>query len=90
MQLCTKCSKPSIPGLIKGCGKCQFHWNEGVWGTEWANKIERETMNAFEIYLDGEHIDTVFSTETDAEVMRQQLINHDGFDPRITVTMKGA
>lgn len=47
-------------------------------------------MNAFEIYLDGEHIDTVFSTETDAEVMRQQLINHDGFDPRITVTMKGA
>ena len=47
-------------------------------------------MNAFEIYLDGKHIDTVFSTETDAEVMRQQLINHDGFDLRITVTMKGA
>ena len=52
--------------------------------------LHTQTMNAFEIFLDGEHIDTVFSTETDAEVMRQQLINHDGFDPRITVTMKGA
>lgn len=39
-NLCTKCGKPSIPGLIQGAGKCQFHWNEVVWGTAWANKCE--------------------------------------------------
>ena len=47
-------------------------------------------MNAFDIYLDGAYVDTVFSTEEGAEIMRQQLINHDGFDPRITVIKQGA
>ena len=28
----TICGGPGIPGLIAGCGKCQQHWNEGVWG----------------------------------------------------------
>ena len=34
------CGKPSIPGLIHGAGKCQFHWSEGVWGTAWAKEVE--------------------------------------------------
>ena len=42
MQTCTKCGKRSIPGLIRGAGKCQFHWNEGVWGAEWALKCEED------------------------------------------------
>ncbi len=89
-QRCTKCDKPSIPGLINGCGKCQYHWNEGVWGKEWADRLSKGSMNAFDIYLDGAYVDTVFSTEEDAEITRQQLINHDGFDPRITVIKQGA
>jgi hypothetical protein len=38
MQKCTECNKDSIPGLIKGKGKCEYHWTLGVWGKEWANK----------------------------------------------------
>jgi hypothetical protein len=38
-QKCTVCGKPSIPGLIAGCGKCQYHWNVGVFGKEWADKV---------------------------------------------------
>lgn len=41
-QTCTKCNEPSIPGLISGAGKCRFHWNEGVWGTAWALKCEKD------------------------------------------------
>ena len=39
---CTICGKSGIPGLIKGCGKCQYHWNVGVYGQEWADKIEAD------------------------------------------------
>lgn len=46
IQSCTKCGKPSIPGLISGAGKCQFHWNEGFWGTEWAVKCEDDRKPA--------------------------------------------
>lgn len=38
---CTECGKPGIPGLIKGAGKCQYHWNAGVWGKQWADEVER-------------------------------------------------
>lgn len=38
---CTKCGKPGIPGLIDGAGKCQYHWNEGVWGKAWADAALR-------------------------------------------------
>lgn len=36
------CGKESIPGLKRGHGKCQYHWNAGVWGKEWADRCERE------------------------------------------------
>ena len=45
-QKCTKCDKQSIPGLIKGAGKCQFHWNEGLYGKEWAEKCEKDRLFA--------------------------------------------
>jgi len=41
-QKCTLCDKPSIPGLVRGKGKCQYHWNAGVWGKEWADRVERD------------------------------------------------
>jgi len=46
-QKCTECEKPSIPGIKRGHGKCQYHWNAGVWGKAWANieTIEKETPN---------------------------------------------
>lgn len=39
---CTICGKQSIPGLKPGHGKCQFHWDEGVWGTVWAKHVKKE------------------------------------------------
>lgn len=39
---CTLCGKPGIPGLIAGAGKCQYHWNAGVWGKAWADEVERQ------------------------------------------------
>ena len=41
-QPCNECGKPSIPGLIPGNGKCQYHWNKRVWGKEWADRVEKE------------------------------------------------
>lgn len=42
-------------------------------------------MQAWDVYLNGKLIDTVFATGYDAEEMRRSLINHDGYDPAITV-----
>ena len=38
---CTVCGKPSIPGLHRGSGKCQYHWNAMLWGKEWADWVEK-------------------------------------------------
>lgn len=41
---------------------------------------------AWDVILNGKVIDTVFYTkDCDAEYVRRSLINHDGYDPRITV-----
>jgi hypothetical protein len=42
-------------------------------------------MAAWNVYLNDELIDTVFAAGYDAEEMRRSLINHDGYDPSITV-----
>ena len=43
-------------------------------------------MVAWNVYLNGKEIDTVFYTkECDAEYVRASLINHDGYDTRIVV-----
>ena len=36
---CTICGKPGIPGLIRGAGKCQYHWAAGVWGKAYADSV---------------------------------------------------
>lgn len=36
---CTICGEPGIPGIIRGAGKCQYHWNAGVWGEEYADRV---------------------------------------------------
>lgn len=47
------------------------------------------TQKAWNVYLHGNWIDTVFYTlDCDAEYVRNSLINHDGYDSRIQV--KGA
>jgi hypothetical protein len=45
-QVCTVCGKPSLPGLTAGNGKCQFHWDAGVWGEAWAERAEAERAQA--------------------------------------------
>ena len=39
MNKCTLCGAKSIPGLKKDNGKCQYHWNVGAFGKEWADKV---------------------------------------------------
>ena len=40
---------------------------------------------AYDVYLRGRHIDTVFFTRYTAEEVRESLIDHDGYDPAILV-----
>ena len=43
-------------------------------------------MRAWNVYLKGRVIDTVFYTkDCDADYVKSSLINHDGYDYRITV-----
>lgn len=45
-------------------------------------------QRAFNVYLNGENIDTVFyssGTNVDADEVKRSLINHDGYDSGITV-----
>ena len=43
-------------------------------------------MNEWNVYLNGRHINTVFcTTDCDRDYVRSSLINHDGYDPNITV-----
>lgn len=50
-----------------------------------AQQTEHKPQDAFDVYLNGRLIDTVFANGYDAEEMRRSLINHDGYDSRITV-----
>jgi len=38
---CTICGEPGIPGIYKGMGKCQYHWNEGVFGKKVADEAKK-------------------------------------------------
>ena len=43
-------------------------------------------INGWNVYLYGKLLDTVFYTsDCDAEHVRTNLINHDGYNPNITV-----
>lgn len=42
-------------------------------------------MQAWNVYLNGRCIDTVFANGYETDEMRRSLINHDGYDPRIVV-----
>jgi hypothetical protein len=41
VQKCSKCDEPSLPGLARGHGMCQFHWDEAIWGTKWAKACKQ-------------------------------------------------
>lgn len=50
--------------------------------------LERLLMRAYVVTLHGREIDTVYydaRCEMTAEDVRRDLIDHDGYDPRITV-----
>ena len=42
-------------------------------------------MTAYNVYLNGSIIDTVFDNETDRNEVKRSLIGHDGYDPSIIV-----
>ncbi len=42
---CTICGKPGLTGLKRGQGKCQYHWNAGVWGKDWADKVAQNATD---------------------------------------------
>ena len=43
------------------------------------------STHTFNVYYSGHKIDTVFSRETDPNEVKLSLINHDGYNPGITV-----
>lgn len=48
-------------------------------------------MRAFDVYLNGKLIDTVFYSKNDkttADEVRDSLVNHDGYDPAIKVKLR--
>lgn len=46
------------------------------------------TMRCWHVMLDGQEIDKVFFSQAcDADEIRRGLIEHDGYDPRITVEL---
>lgn len=50
-----------------------------MWGTE---------MNAFNVFLNGKKIDTVFYSKgikMDCDEVKKSLVGHDGYDPDIVV-----
>lgn len=45
-----------------------------------------DRLTAWNVYLNGRKIDTVFYDDScDSDYVRRGLINHDGYDARITV-----
>ena len=36
---CSICGQPGIPGLVRGQGKCSYHWAVGNWGKAWADRV---------------------------------------------------
>ena len=45
-------------------------------------------MNGWDVWLDGEWMDTVFyDSDCDEDYVRRGLIDHDGYDPGILVTL---
>jgi hypothetical protein len=48
-------------------------------------KPKTQKTIAFNVYLNGKLIDTVWFTGYTADEARASLINHDGYDPRIEV-----
>ena len=51
------------------------------------NSLKNQTK-AFNVYLNGKLIDTVWFTGYTADEARESLINHDGYDSRIKITAK--
>ena len=45
-------------------------------------------MNTYDVYLGYKHIDTVFFDKSlTAQEVKTSLVNHDGYDPAITVLL---
>jgi hypothetical protein len=43
-------------------------------------------MKAWEVFLNGRHVDTVFfDDDCDKEYVLQSLIEHDGYNPQIRI-----
>lgn len=48
--------------------------------------VEEDKQKAWDVYLEGKHIDTIFyTTPVTAQEVLRSLIDHDGYDSRITV-----
>lgn len=47
--------------------------------------MTKQSTYAYNVYLNGRRIDTVWFTGYTTEEARKSLIEHDGYDARITV-----
>jgi hypothetical protein len=61
-QQCTLCDRPSVPGLIRGAGKCQHHYNVGQFGRDHADLIAAtsvQTVYRVRVSFYADDIDSV-------------------------------
>ncbi len=45
-------------------------------------------MKAYDIYLNGKLIDTVYYTDSTAIEVKKDLVQHDGYSPNIVVKVR--
>ena len=50
-----------------------------------AMTAQHTPINAYDVYLNNKLIDTVFDQDPDPNEVRRALIDHDNYDPNITV-----
>jgi ribosomal protein L37AE/L43A len=71
-------SKGSVVSGKWECGHCG--------GKKFDQGSDLKESNAYDVFLNGKLIDTVFDSETDPAEVKKSLINHDGYDAGIKVT----
>lgn len=81
---CTLCGKPGIPGLIKGAGKCQDHWNLGAHGTPLPHDRPMAAHGLKSYRYKGRHGWIMIGATDDADAMSEARRSlDDGRPPRL-------
>lgn len=83
----------SLTVFVSASGNLWEQWNGKATSEHILKRSKfKASQRAFDVYEDGEEIDTVFysaSVKVDAEEVRRSLVDHDGYSPSIEVYEHG-